>query len=589
MTPVSYRLLTAVLALSIALTPSRSGAQTAPADAPAPAAITAEADEKKAKAKGHFDKALKLFEDEAWDAALAEFMQSRALFPTRAATKDAAICLRKLHRFDEAIDMFEVLLREFPNLPADERALALAQTKELASYVGTLITQGAEPGSKLVVDGRDRGQAPTPPLRVAAGTHVLRVYREGFAPFEQQFSVAGAQSTTVQVRLAPLLRGGRLHVEEASGSAVEVYIDGAAVGQTPWDGLLPVGDHVVTLKGEGSLGTQPSLVSIRRSASTQLTLRAEALPALLRISPKPAGASVILDGVPVGRGAWSGRVRSGYHLLETSADGFVTDQRRLATPADRETAVEVALRQVSEPGGRVFVEVDGGFAFSPSLGGDLSDGCESPCTQSSATGFELIGHGGYQLRSGLALLLDAGFLSLKQRLEARKVSLQPQGLAANLGTATDDVTLSGLRVGPSAEYHSGDALTLTGRLGLGIFLGWAKDARSGAASTNERDDANGNHYAAESYGFDVTESPQARYLYVAPEFRLGFRFADRFELSAGVRALVLVGLTQPTWRDENPVLPDDSLRVGLLSFGEDTLTGRTLLVVSPGLGARFDF
>lgn len=587
MTRVRIRLLTAGLALALGLGTLAARAQTPPTEALAPA--EAAADEKKAEAKAHFDKALKLFEDEAWDAALAEFMQSRALYPTRAATKDAAICLRKLHRFDEAVDMFEILLRDFPNLPADERALALAQTKELSGYVGTLVTQGAEPGSKLVVDGRDRGQAPTPPLRVAAGTHVLRVYREGFAPFEQQFSVAGAQSTTVKVQLAPLLQGGRLHVEEASGNAVEVYIDGAAVGQTPWDGLLPVGDHVVTLKGDGNLGTQPSVASIRLNASTQLTLRAEALPASLRISPKPAGASVILDGVPVGRGAWSGRVRSGYHLLETSADGFVTDQRRVSAPADRETAVEIALRQVSEPGGRVFVEVDGGFAFAPSLGGDLSDGCSSPCSKSSATGFELMGHGGYQLRSGLALMLDAGFLSLKQRFESRKVSLQPRGLLANLGTATDDVSLNGLRIGPSAEYHRGDALALTARLGLGVFLGWARDERTGTATTNERDDINGNHYTAESYDFDVTESQQARYLYVAPEFRLGWRFADRFELSAGVRALVLVGLTQPSWRDENPVLPDDSLRVGLLTFGGDTLAGRTLVVVSPGLGARFDF
>jgi hypothetical protein len=200
-----------------------------------------------------------------------------------------------------------------------------------------------------------------------------------------------------------------------------------------------------------------------------------------------------------------------------------------------------------------------------------------------------MGHGGYQLRSGLALLIDAGFLSLEQRLERRPVSLQPRGLLANQGRATDEVSLNGLRAGVSAEYHRGDELTFTGRLGLGLFLGWAKDARSGTASTNERTDANGNHYAAESYSFDVSESPAARYLYVAPEARLGWRLAERFELSVGMRALVLVGLTQPTWRDENPVLPDDRLRVGLLTFGADTLAGRTLLVVSPGLGARFDF
>ncbi len=63
------------------------------------------------------------------------------------------------------------------------------------------------------------------------------------------------------------------------------------------------------------------------------------------------------------------------------------------------------------------------------------------------------------------------------------------------------------------------------------------------------------HYEAQPYDFEATESPQARYLYVAPEFRLGWRFADRFELSAGVRALILVGLTQPKWADENPIIP----------------------------------
>lgn len=588
MTQVTTSLLAAAGVFSICLATSLAQAQATPTAPPTPPADAADA--QKAEAKLHFDKALQLFEDEAWDAALVEFMQSRALFPTRAATKDAAICLRKLHRFDEAIDMFEVLLRDFPSLPAEERALALAQTQELANYVGTLLLQGAEPGSKVVIDGRDRGEVPGLPLRVPAGTHVLRVMCEGFAPFEQQFSVAGARSTTVKVQLAPLLQGGRLHVEEASGRAIDVVIDGAVVGKTPWDGLLPVGDHVITLKGDDSWGTQPSVASIRLNSSTQLTLRAEALPSLLRISPKPAGAALVLDGVSVGRGAWSGRVRSGYHLLEAHADGFLTEQRRLATPAERETTVDVTLRPATEPGGRVFVEVDGGFAFAPSLGGALRDGCSSPCTESSATGFEVMGHGGYQLGSGLAILLDAGFLSLRQQIEQRQVSLYPQGLEANLGRATDSVTLSGLRVGPSAEYHRGEAFTLTGRLGVGVFLGWAKDQRTGTASTNERDDPNSNkHYAAETYTFDATESPQARYLYVAPELRLGWRLADRFELGAGIRALVLVGLTQPKWADESPVFPGARFNVGQLRFGEDALAGRTLLALSPGLSARFDF
>src|SRR4051812_24685050 len=115
----------AVLAQPLAPAPAAS-ATPAPAPPTAPASATTDGptDAQKQEAKKHFDKGLALFDESAWDAALAEFLQSRTLFPTRAATKDAAVCLRKLHRFDEAVDEFESLLRDFQNTPADERAFA---------------------------------------------------------------------------------------------------------------------------------------------------------------------------------------------------------------------------------------------------------------------------------------------------------------------------------------------------------------------------------------------------------------------------------------------------------------------------------
>jgi PEGA domain len=555
-----------------------------------PAPATGPTDAQKQEAKQHFDKGLALFDESAWDAALAEFMQSRTLFPTRAATKDAGVCLRKLHRFDEALDEFESLLRDFQNVPADERAFAEAQIKELSGFVGTVTVQGAEPGSKVLIDGRERGDAPTPALRVSAGTHVLRVSHEGFAPFEVQFSVAGAQASVVKAKLAPLLQGGRLHVEEASGKTVDVLVDGTAVGQTPWEGMLPVGDHVVALRGEGDLGTQPSLATVKLNASTPVTLRAEPLPAKLRIEPTPAGATVVLDGVTVGHGVWAGRVRVGGHALEVRAEGYATDQERVVATADKETTVNATLRQLAnEASGRVFVEVDGGLAFSPSFGGDLASGCSSPCKQSNPLGFQVLGHGGYQLGSGLALSIDAGFLSLSGKLENRAVALKPRGLADNLGTATDSLTLSGLSVGPAAAFHAGSKFPILARVGVGVLLANLKDSRSGTASTNDRTTPQGVMYTAQPYDFSLSESQAARYLYVAPEFRVGLRFADRFELAAGLRALFLIGITQPKWADQNPVSPGASYNVGELTFGDQALAGSLIVVLTPGLSARVDF
>ena len=92
------------------------------------------------------------------------------------ATKNAAICLRKVGRFDEALDLFEALLRDFPDLAQSDRELAEREVRELEASVGTLQLVDAPAGASVGVDGVDRGRTPlAAPLRVAAGAHVVKV------------------------------------------------------------------------------------------------------------------------------------------------------------------------------------------------------------------------------------------------------------------------------------------------------------------------------------------------------------------------------------------------------------------------------
>jgi hypothetical protein len=123
---------------------------------------------------------------------------------------------------------------------------------------------------------------------------------------------------------------------------------------------------------------------------------------------------------------------------------------------------------------------------------------------------------------------------------------------------------------------------------VGAVLGSLRDERKGSATTNEREAATGETYPAQAYDFAVSESQAARYLYVAPEVRLGLRFAKRFEVSAGLRALVLVGIANPQWQDETPISPGSEYRVGQLRFGAQALAGDVLFVMAPGLGLRMD-
>ncbi len=562
-----------------------AAAPAAPGDPPAP-------DAKRDEARLHFEKGIALFEEESWDAALVEFLRSREVYSTRAATKDAALCLRKLHRYDEALDLFLALMREFPALPAEDRSLAESAIRDLSALVGKIDIRAAESGATLVIDGRERGSVPSPPLRVNAGTHLIRLSREGFLPFETQVKVAGGQTVVVQAKLAPLTRGGRLKVSEQAGKLAEVLVDNVLAGKTPWEGTLPTGSHMVVLRAPGGLGTQPVAAPVRLNEVTALALTLEELRAKLRIEPTPAGSNVALDGIAVGRGIWEGPVRVGRHRVEVASEGFLSATRELSLARDQRAVVAISLERdptsalfrAQNPPHFVF-EATGALLLSPTLGGSVLEGCSGSCRKDWAMGARAVIHGGYQLSSGLGFWLDGGFLSASQSVKERSLTLTPRGLASFDGVADDSLRLSGALLGASAGLSRGQTVRLRVRLGAGAFIGSASDERKGRATTVERPGV-----PSAVVDFDVTESPSAKYLFVAPELRAGLRLSPHWELSAGLGALVLLGISDVDWQDSNPPsYPDSVGQVDFNSGGEEqSIVGRTIVFLTPQLALKWD-
>lgn len=587
---LATRLFTFAMAAGRLLSSAPASAQSA---APEPGVqVDAAADAKRDEARQHFEKGIALFEEESWDPALAEFLRSREVFATRAATKNAALCLRKLDRFDEALDLFQALLREFPNLPSEDRALAESAIKSLSALVGGIDVRASESGAVIVVDGRERGTVPSPPVRVNAGTHLVRLSREGFLPFETQVKVAGAQTVVVQAKLAPLTRGGRLKIAEQSGKAADVLVDNVVVGKTPWEGSLPAGSHMVLLRAPDGLGTQPVAAPVRLNEVTALTLTLEELSARLRIEPTPAGSDVALDGIAIGRGVWEGPVRVGPHRVEVASEGFlpVTRDPSLARGAREVVAVSLerdptsaAFRKQNPP--HFVFEATGAFLVSPTLGGDVLEGCSGDCSKSLATGALAAIHGGYELSSGLSFWLQGGYLSMSQSVENRTLTLTPRGLAPFEAEASDDLRLSGALIGAGAGLSRGQSTwRLRVKLTLGAFLGSAHDERKAQGTTPPDHD-----FPGVPVDFERTESPSANYLFVAPELRAGLRLSRHFELSAGLGTFILLGTSDVNWTDSDP--PSDPT-LGQVLFNPDgsaqSVVGRTIVLVASELALKWD-
>lgn len=579
------RMVSAVVALSMALP-----ATIAAADEPAEAAA-ADAKDPKIQARERFDQGKKLSTEGVWPAALAEFLASRELYATWGNTLGAASALRKLARFDEALDMFEVLLRDFAaSVPADVRVAAQREVIELRELVGTIEIEQAELGAAITVDARSRGEYPAPsPLRVGAGTHIVRVSKEGFEPFEARVDVAGKQTVRVAAKLRALAASGRLRVAEQGGASLDVIVDGDRVGRTPWEGLLALGDHVLLLRGEDELGTVPVPVVVKRDQTTRLTLSAEKLAARILVNPVPANASVAIDALAVGQGRWEGRLRQGAHRIEIAAPGFVTAVREVSLDAGARAIVGVTLaRDPSSPfwrkpprPSRFLIEATGAAVIVPSFGGDIAGGCASPCSAAPGLGGYAAIRGGYERASGLGFGLAAGYLTAAQAVTGRTAAaIQPVGLPGKARGALDD-TLAirrGIFVGPWLGFSIGERFPVHARVAVGPLLAWIDDTRSGTFTPVR---------PGPSYPVGpLSVSSFTPFVQVAPDVRFGYRLAPHFELNIGAEALILVALSKPSWDANRPINAGSD---GIGTFPTERFLGRVLFGIAPGLGARYDF
>lgn len=541
-------------------------------------------DPRRAEAKAHFERGVAHTDRGEWDAGLVEFLASRKALATSKNTYNAAVCLRKVSRFDEALEMYETLLRDFPDISKAEKDVAERELAQLKASVGAIELVGGAPKAKVVVDGRERGALPlSGPIRVGAGSHTIRVSAEGSMPFEARIDVAGMQTVQVKVELAALTAGGRLNVAEQAGRALDVVVDGATVGKTPWEGILPPGEHTVLLRGEGNLGTPPVRPNVTLGQVVSLSLLGEELASKVRIEPVPATSTLTLDGVILGRGAWEGRLRPGTHQLAATAEGFLPMQQKFVADKDRASVVPAALARDPDylrPAASIAVELDAAMPLGAVFGGDVADACGGGCSSGLPFGLHGVLHGAYQLGSGLGFGADVGYLLAYKSISSREATLAPKGRAANRGTADDAIRLSGFTFGGSAHYQLKGSFPILFRLGAGVLLGSARDERTGSFSNS----------AGETYTVDAKTSAAATYLYVAPEIRVGRAIAKNFEVNLGVETLLMTALAKPSWSDGTSIVTSNSGRGdGLATFGDQSTAGSVLVLVAPGVGARYDF
>jgi hypothetical protein len=543
------RAIGATIACALVLTLAPRIASPAPPDA-------AVADpQRKPEALRHFRIGLELVERKQWDAALAEFSRSRELFPTATAIENAAVCLRELGRFDEALDAYDDLLRSFAaTLTPAERKAVDADVARIATSVGSLRVEADQPGATVVVDGRARGTTPLAPVRVSAGTRVYRVYKEGYAPREGEVRVEGGAVASVRVELIVVARGGVVEVREVAGRVFEVLVDGAVAGLTPWRGTLAAGEHTVALRGDGGFGAAARPLSVTAGARAEIVLEAVRLPGELRIEATPTDARVYIDGREVARGTWSGTLPSGPHVVDVASAWYEPQRFEVEISSDAPRSLRPALMRIR----RAYLEGFLGTAFGVHARSSVG-GCEGTC----------LGNPG-GLRAGWMVAPRVGlevfaFAFVAPRRATRSLDVAtvfPDGsrIVTHTDAYQEDSSFGGQFFGVSAHYRFFDRTPLTVRLFSGI----------GHLNTTVSSES-------DVPGAAKSVSGQGWTPLFGPELRFGYRFgrAVAFDVGVGMLFLMVPALRAEMRPDVSVILPDGpSFSRGLGWFFPATLALR---------------
>jgi hypothetical protein len=562
--------------------PAASGSASASA---APATSGSAADAKaKEEAKQHFINGVGLMQEEQWAAALVEFNISIQLFPTRNARKNLAECLKQLGKFADALDQYETLMRDFGSQlpPAD-----LEQIQKSMNYVKGLVgfiqINSSVQGATVVVDGIPRGKTPIAPVRVSQGPHTINVSAEGYIPFVATKDVLGKQTVAVDVNLEVLARSGRIQIIEENGVEADVFIDGAPkgkVGKTPYEERVAPGTHFVYLKGAGITGTQPVPANVQVDQTVVLRLRLEELPAEVRVETDPIGASIILDGVPVGQGSWEGRLRGGQHKIDSQAEGYfrTTKSFDAKTEGGKQTWKVTLDRDENSPfwtKGRtrpISVALFGDFLFGAfGFGGDYERSCGSTAdcySRSKPLGGGGGARAGYEVAPGLAIELELGYMYAKASV-SRKTTLYGEQSTPVKVDITDDFSLSGFVVGAGLSYaFIRRPIVLSGAIIGGAIVGAkVKERRNGSTPCIDRNGALTG--ATDCSSAEVLESPTTRPMipasntvsktlpFFTPQVRIAYPITDAFQVGLGLGVLIGIGEFRPEVKQSPQGTPTD--------------------------------
>jgi tetratricopeptide (TPR) repeat protein len=212
----------------------------------------------------------------------------------------------------------------------------------------------SEAGAVVRVDDLEIGRTPLS-VELMPGAHLIAVTSADGRSVEQHLDVKPGSPKRDLPIVLPRQAGGPATLSvQSEPSGATVFVDGTAVGRTPFSDQLAAGEHTVAVEAEGRMRDERRVVAREgRDASLQFSLAPLPKTPALAVESDPSGAKVILDGRETGRTPFVTPLDKGRHQLLLKLDGRREVATDFAMPGDRDLSFRLDLPVAQGSGPRL--------------------------------------------------------------------------------------------------------------------------------------------------------------------------------------------------------------------------------------------
>lgn len=157
-------------------------------------------------------------------------------------------------------------------------------------------------------------------LKVKSGRHTLKIVRKNYSPYQQTFDIFDDK----EERISPRLDANYSTVTIYAPKGCNITIDGENKGLDTWSGPLEPGTYTIEARKAGHKPFRKTYeVSKINEQITITLLEPEPIYGSVDISSDPRGASISIDGKPIGHlTPFSQRLLIGTHTISLSKPGY---------------------------------------------------------------------------------------------------------------------------------------------------------------------------------------------------------------------------------------------------------------------------